>query len=49
MAKSAKSPLKPFVFLITTPVVVWAIFMAIHNNLPSTVAEPTSQHASAEK
>jgi hypothetical protein len=49
MAKSAKSPLKPFVILITTSVLVWAIFMAIHNNLPNTVAEATSQHASVEK
>jgi hypothetical protein len=30
MAKTAKSPLKPFVILISTSVVVWAIFIAIH-------------------
>jgi hypothetical protein len=42
MAKPAKSPLKPFVILITTSALVWAIFMAIHNHLASTIAEATS-------
>jgi hypothetical protein len=46
MANSAKSPIKPFLVLVTTSVLVWAAAMAIHNHLPSTVAEATSQHAS---
>jgi hypothetical protein len=32
--------------LVTTSILVWAAAMAIHNYLPSTVAEATSQHAS---
>jgi hypothetical protein len=46
MANSAKSPIKSFLVLVTTSVLVGAATMAIHNHLPSTVAEATSQHAS---
>ena len=30
MAKSAKSPVVPFLVLIATSVATWAMFMAIH-------------------
>jgi hypothetical protein len=30
MAKSAKSPVMPFLVLIAASVVTWAVFMAIH-------------------
>ena len=49
MARSEKSPIKPFVVLVVASVLTWAAAMAIHNHLPSTVAEATSQHASVEK
>ncbi|MFY9838261.1 MAG: hypothetical protein WAK55_17680 [Xanthobacteraceae bacterium] len=47
MAKSAKSAAKQLVVLVAASVLVWAAAMAIHDHLPSTVAEATSQHASA--
>jgi hypothetical protein len=47
MAKSAKSAAKQLVVLVAASVLVWAAAMAIHNHLPSTVAQATSQHASA--